>query len=320
MSSYSSAHNVPSFRTVLHTCAQSPDLPFRDVLPAEQIETLAREEGVAFREGPGCVYSVAVSLWAFLAQTLSKDKSCTAAVARVFVLLVAVGREACAAGTGAYCKARAKLPERFLQRLVFDVGQRLEDEAPSSWRWKERRAILVDGTTVLLADTPANQAVYPQMRSQKAGVGFPILRLVVLFGLATAAVLGAAMGPYAGKETGETALLRPGATARRRCPGRRPLLLLVLDGGLGCGAGRGCGLSPPSVAALRLPAGSPAGVGGSRRDLEQAAAAGVDGRGDLRQPAGYVDDPGAPGHGRQAWLSGPGTDSGDDAGGSRSVP
>ena len=208
MSSYPSAHRVPSFRTVLHTCAQSPDLPFRDVLSEEQIETLAREEGVAFGEGPGCVYSVAVTLWAFLAQMLSKDKSCTAAVARVIVLLVALGREPCAAGTGAYCKARAKLPERFLQRLVCDVGRRLEDEAPSSWRWKRRRAVLVDGTTVLLADMPANQAAYPQMASQKPGVGFPIIRLVVLLGLATGATLGAAMGPYAGKETGESALLR----------------------------------------------------------------------------------------------------------------
>jgi Transposase DDE domain len=206
--SYHSASPVPSFTTVLDTCAQSAELPFRDVLTEEQIQTLAEEEGVSFGAGPRCVYSVAVTLWAFLAQMLSKEKSCTAAVARVVVLLVALGREPCAAGTGAYCKARAKLPERFLQRLVYDVGQRLEDEAPVAWRWHERRTILVDGTTVLLADTAANQAAYPQMKSQKPGVGFPILRMVLLLGLATAAALGAAMGPYAGKETGESALLR----------------------------------------------------------------------------------------------------------------
>jgi hypothetical protein len=123
-------------------------------------------------------------------------------------LLVALGREPCAAGTGAYCKARAKLPERFLQRLACDVGVRLEDAAPASWRWRGRRVLLVDGTTVLLADTAANQAAYPQMSSQKPGVGFPILRLVVLLGLATGAALAAAMGPYTGKETGESALLR----------------------------------------------------------------------------------------------------------------
>jgi hypothetical protein len=208
VSSYPSPRGVPSFTTVLDTCAQSPDLPFRDVLTAEQIETLAQEEGVAFGVEPGCVYGVALTLWAFLAQMLSKDKSCTAAVARVIVLLVALGREPCAAGTGAYCKARAKLPERFLQRLACDVGVRLEDAAPASWRWRGRRVLLVDGTTVLLADTAANQAAYPQMSSQKPGVGFPILRLVVLLGLATGAALAAAMGPYTGKETGESALLR----------------------------------------------------------------------------------------------------------------
>jgi hypothetical protein len=199
---------VPRFAAILHTCAQAADLPFRDVLTEEQIEALAAEEGVAFGDGPGGIYSVALTLWAFLAQMLSKDKACTAAVARVIVLLVALGREPCSAGTGAYCKARAKLPEPFLRRLAYDVGQRLEDEAPAGWRWQGRRVLLVDGTTVLLPDTPANQAAYPQMPSQKPGVGFPIMRLVVLLGLATGAALGGAVGPYAGKATGETALLR----------------------------------------------------------------------------------------------------------------
>jgi hypothetical protein len=132
MSSYGAAAGT-RFAAVLDTCAQSPDLPFHNVLTAEQIDTLATEEGVCFGEGPGCVYSVAVTLWAFLAQMLSKDKSCTAAVARVLVFLVSSGRSACAATTGAYCKARAKLSERFLWRLVFDVAARLEDEAQAAW-------------------------------------------------------------------------------------------------------------------------------------------------------------------------------------------
>ena len=40
------------------------------------------------------------------------------------------------------------------------------------------------------------------------GAGFPILRMVVLLSLATACLRGMALGPYEGKETGETALLR----------------------------------------------------------------------------------------------------------------
>ena len=59
-----------------------------------------------------------------------------------------------------------------------------------------------------MADTPANQDAYPQANTQKAGIGFPILRFVVLFSLAVGTVLNAAYGPYQGKHTGETALLR----------------------------------------------------------------------------------------------------------------
>jgi hypothetical protein len=146
----------------------------RDVLTAEHIDRLATAEGLAFGAAPGCVYSVAVTLGAFLAQVLSKDKSCTAAVARVLVFLVATGQKACAATTGAFCKARAKVTERFLWRLVFDVAARLEDEAQAAWRWHGRRVLLADATTVLLADTAANRAAYPQMASQAPGVGFPI--------------------------------------------------------------------------------------------------------------------------------------------------
>jgi hypothetical protein len=65
-----------------------------------------------------------------------------------------------------------------------------------------------DGTTLLTPDTQENQNAWPQPRTQKPGLGFPILRMVVLFSLATAAVCGVAVGPYKGKGTGEPALLR----------------------------------------------------------------------------------------------------------------
>jgi hypothetical protein len=66
----------------------------------------------------------------------------------------------------------------------------------------------VDGTTVSMPDTPENQAAYPQAKTQKPGVGFPIMRIVGLLSLATAAALDVAMGPYSGKETAETSLFR----------------------------------------------------------------------------------------------------------------
>jgi hypothetical protein len=67
---------------------------------------------------------------------------------------------------------------------------------------------LVDGMEINLDDTPANQAVYPQQGSRRPGLGFPIIRVVVLLTFATAVLTGAAFGPHKGKRTGETALFR----------------------------------------------------------------------------------------------------------------
>jgi putative transposase len=59
-----------------------------------------------------------------------------------------------------------------------------------------------------MPDTEENQEVFPQLSRQKRGLGFPIVRMVVLLSLATAMVEGMEMAPYSGKQTGELALLR----------------------------------------------------------------------------------------------------------------
>jgi putative transposase len=151
-----------------------------------------------------------VTLWAFLSQVLFKaeQRSCLAAVSRVLVLLVALGRPPCAKNTGAYCRARAKIPTRVIRGLATRTADRAERRLPEAWLWRGRHVQLVDGFTVSLPDTPANQKAYPQAKTQKPGVGFPIARCVVLLSLATGMAADLEIGPYAGKETGETALLR----------------------------------------------------------------------------------------------------------------
>lgn len=202
-------HSLGSrFTTIIRSYAQDEGLPFATVLTEAQIQRAAAEEGVAFGAGPNAVYTPAVTLWAFVGQVLAGHKSCVAAVARVIVLLTAMRRPPCSAATGAYCRARAKLPEKFLRRLTYQVGAELEDQAPAHWRWHNRRVLLADGTDLTLPDTAANQQAYPQPKSQRPGLGFPMIRLVVLLTFATATLVGAAYGPFAGKETGESALLR----------------------------------------------------------------------------------------------------------------
>ena len=211
MSFYHQAKRLPErFRLVLGSFLQKPGLPFADVLPAERIQTVLDEEGVSFAEGENDAYTPPVTLWAFLSQVLFKEeqRSCTAAVARVVVLLVALGRKPCSSNTGAYCRARAKLSERAIERLTREVAFGCEQQVPQHWLWHGRHVQLVDGTTVSMPDTPENQAAYPQSPAQKEGLGFPVARMVVLLSLATAMLTGMAMGPYQGKETGELALLR----------------------------------------------------------------------------------------------------------------
>jgi Transposase DDE domain len=185
--------------------AQAEGLPFADLLTPERLEGALREEKAAWREA---IWTPVLTLWAFLSQVSSPDGSCRMTVDRVLAWLVSRGEEPCTAKTDPYCKARQRLPESLLQRLVRETGQSLHALSPATWLWQNRRVKIVDGTTVSMPDTPANQAAYPQPASQKRGLGFPLARLVVVFCLATGTVLDAALGRYHGKQQGENSLLR----------------------------------------------------------------------------------------------------------------
>lgn len=162
-------------------------------------------EGATFNER---IYTPLVTLCMFLSQVIDPDHSCRASVARLIVWLVVNHRKPCAPDTSSYCEARQRLPERVVSRLVRQTARKTDDRASDAWLWNGRRVTLVDGTTVSMPDTLENQAVYPQSTSQGIGLGFPLIRLVALISLATGVVRDLALGPYAGKETGETALFR----------------------------------------------------------------------------------------------------------------
>jgi hypothetical protein len=194
------------FNSIRRQWCRDQMLPFTDVLSLDRVQPLLVEEGVEFRHS---VFTPLVTLWMFLGQVLHPDHSCREAVAHLIAFLVGQGKRPCAAGTGAYCEARQRLPERLLARLVRESGEQLHRQVSApTLRIAGRPVYVVDGTTVSMPDTQANQKAYPQSRSQRPGVGFPIARLVTLFSLASGAVLDMAVGPYRGKGTGEPSLLR----------------------------------------------------------------------------------------------------------------
>ena len=184
---------------------QGAGLPFSDVLPAQRVLDALAAAAVTFRDR---LFTPVVTLWAFLSQVVSKDHSCLTAVARLNAYRVAHRRPPCSARTGSYCKARQRLPEAALARLARDTGRDLQRQSPAAWRWRGRPVKIADGSSVSMPDTPANQRAFPQPGGQKAGLGFPVARIVTILSLACGAVLDLALGPCRGKQTGETALLR----------------------------------------------------------------------------------------------------------------
>ena len=183
------------FSVIAQSFLDTPGLPFASVLDTEAIEQVFREEEALF--GQEDVFSTQIVLWAFLAQTLRDGKgiACAAAVADIAAYMLQTGQRPPSGGTGAFCRARAKLKLAAVQRLVRGAAGQLEEQVPRSWLWKGRHAKLVDGFTFTMPDTPDNQASFPQIGAQQPGVGLPIARVCVVLSLATACVCDLAIGP-----------------------------------------------------------------------------------------------------------------------------
>jgi hypothetical protein len=144
----------------------------------------------------------------FVAQGLSEDGSCQDVVNQAAVDQLLAGVAHGSTATGGYCRARARLPITPIQQLTRATAQRVTEQSPAVWHEAGRRVRIVDGTTLTMADTPDNQACYPQPHSQKPGLGFPICRVVAAFNWADGTMIDAAVGGYRGKGAHEQTLLR----------------------------------------------------------------------------------------------------------------
>lgn len=144
----------------------------------------------------------------FIAQVFHSDRSCQNIVNQAAVKSLVGRLKPCSTHTGGYCRARKRLPTQMPKDLALFIGQTIEKNVPSSWRWHGRRIRVVDGTSITMPDTKDNQRVYPQQGGQKPGLGFPIARLVAVTDLNSGAIQGAAFGRFMGKGSDEKSLLR----------------------------------------------------------------------------------------------------------------
>src|SRR5438105_2652521 len=137
------------------------------------------------------VFSLRRTFFGFLYQVLNPTCPCREIVRQSQALFALHDQGPVDERTSAYCQARKRLPLDTLTRLrvaVAGAGEKLAQ------LWHDLRPKLIDGTTISLPDTQKNQRAYPQSRSQKPGCGFPLIRLVGVFSLATGVLLDYAKG------------------------------------------------------------------------------------------------------------------------------
>ena len=193
------------FDTLRGQLGRQEGLPFLDHLSRARVEAACRDRNHSWRER---IYTPWITLGVFLSQVLSDDHSCDDAVDRFQKYRYNRELAAVSPDTTSYCQARSRLPEGVFWDLVRQTGRSIHEHAETPWLFRGRSVKIVDGSTVSMPDTPENQAAYPQAKTQKPGVGFPIARILVVLSLAVGTVLEAAVGPYQGKQASELALLR----------------------------------------------------------------------------------------------------------------
>lgn len=132
------------------------------------------------------------TFWCVLWQSLQPGASGREVVRQLQALFVLHGGPHLSAQDGAYCRARARLPLAPFAQALAATAQAATARAGPAGGLRGRPVKIVDGSTVVLPDTPKNRGAYPALHS--APPNFPLMRLVVLFALASGAVLALAEG------------------------------------------------------------------------------------------------------------------------------
>lgn len=162
---------------------------FDDVLPAEflaEIDPTRRNRHFGHRP----------VFWAWLGQILELNASCSRAVTLIQTWCVKAGLVVPASDTSPYCKARRRVKDSFLRKILARIDQVLRRGMRPSDLWHGLVLKAFDGTSVKLMDTAANQARYPQPSSQKPGCGFPVMGVVGLLNISHGGWEGFTTGDY----------------------------------------------------------------------------------------------------------------------------
>lgn len=180
-------------RRTLHRLRQTTLLQLgqqvRELIPDHLLASA--DEGANSRDRD---YPLRLTVECFVWQMLNPGTPCREVVRQVQALCRLAGRLPVDENTSAYVQARQRLPQDRLQQVLAATAQAADRRAARTGPLQGRPVKVVDGSTTQLPDTPMNQKDYPQPSGQKPGCGFPVMKLAVLFSLASGALLDVIMG------------------------------------------------------------------------------------------------------------------------------
>ena len=142
------------------------------------------------------VFPDAVVFWAWISQLLESNASCAKALTLVQNWYGAAGLPVPAFDTSSYCRARARLSDGFLDVVEEQTRAYAEKRIEAHHLWYGLRLKAIDGTSVKLLDSDANQEAYPQPSGQKPGCGYPVMGVTGVLDLATGRIEAHALGGY----------------------------------------------------------------------------------------------------------------------------
>jgi hypothetical protein len=160
-----------------------------DVLPDQEVHTLCRQLGYAWRNRklpPGCLVRSMVY------RGLSPDRS----IAAVLADLASLADDAHGPTDSAWCQASRRLPELVLIEANRRLTRRMRRRFGAKHSDRGRPIFLVDGTGVSMPDTPALAEQFGYTRSKQYASRFPVARVTVIGLAGVNAIWDCRIGEY----------------------------------------------------------------------------------------------------------------------------
>lgn len=179
---------------------------FKQLLSPEVLNTLDPPK-------PSTVYTPFIVVWLMVYQRLHADATLSDAVAELLTQFPRQALPDCkrvredklSANTGAYSRARSRLPDTLAITACDHVAHTLLTTTPPCWN--KRRVFFMDGTTLQLPHTDELCELFPPARNQKGASHWPILHAVAAHELASGLAIRPEFGPmYGSKAKSELAL------------------------------------------------------------------------------------------------------------------